>query len=73
MNAHTFLSSARTAAIFLALGAAIAGARAQLLPMTPPSNSQVQAKLAADQKSQRTADQASVSNGVVTLNGSVTM
>jgi outer membrane biosynthesis protein TonB len=74
MNADRTLSAARTAIISLSLALAFAGCKSAT-PAAPDDttlNMQVQAKLFADQNLGGQSIQASVQNGVVTLNGSVT-
>ncbi|MGA2437459.1 MAG: BON domain-containing protein [Acidobacteriaceae bacterium] len=73
MDHHWIVSGARSAVITLSLAMLLAGCKS-----TPPStddsslNAQVQSRLSADQNLGGQTIQASVSAGVVTLNGSVT-
>jgi outer membrane biosynthesis protein TonB len=73
MDAHKVLSAARAAVISLSLAAALAGCKTAA-PATDDAslNTQVQAKLSADQNLTGQSIQATTANGVVTLNGSVT-
>jgi BON domain len=74
MNADRIASTARTAIIALSLAMVFTGCKSAT-PSAPDDatlNMQVQAKLFADQNLSGQGIQATVSNGVVTLNGSVT-
>jgi hypothetical protein len=73
MNTHKFFSGFRGAGIALSLAAALAGCKSTS-PATDDAslNSKVQGRLASDQNLAGQPIQASVANGVVTLNGTVT-
>ena len=71
MKTNLILSAARTAIISLSLAAALAGCKSAAPADDASLNTQVQAKLFADQNLSGQPIQASVSNGIVTLNGSV--
>jgi hypothetical protein len=71
MNTNLILSATRTAMISLSLAAALAGCKSAAPADDATLNTQVQAKLFADQNLSGQPIQASVSKGVVTLNGSV--
>lgn len=72
MNAERIFSTARTAIVSLSLAAAFAGCKSAAPVADDASlNTQVQAKLFADQNLSGQPIQASVANGVATLNGNV--
>lgn len=73
MNADKTFSAARIAIVSLSFAMALAGCKGTA-PATDDAslNTQVQARLFADQNLSGQSIQASVANGVVTLNGSVT-
>jgi hypothetical protein len=70
MDAHKILSSARTVLIALSVAMLLAGCKSS--PDDASLTTQVQSKLSSDQNLGGQPIQASVANGVVTLNGSVT-
>jgi hypothetical protein len=72
MNAHKILSTARTSLAAFSLAIALAGCNSKSAATDDASlNSQVQGRLSSDQNLSGQSIQASVANGVVTLNGSV--
>ncbi len=72
MNTDLIRSTSRTAIISLSLAAALAGCKSATPAASDPAlNTQVQAKLFADQNLSGQPIQTSVVNGIVTLNGSV--
>jgi len=72
MDAPKILSSARTGLVAFCLAIALAGCNGKPAATGDASlNSQVQGRLASDQNLSGQSIQASVANGVVTLNGSV--
>jgi BON domain len=72
MNADRIISTARTAIVSLSLAAAFAGCKSAAPAADDASlKTQVQAKLFADQNLSGQPIQASVANGVATLNGNV--
>lgn len=74
MNADRILSTARAAIISLSLAMVLAGCKSatSAAPDDATLTTQVQARLFADQNLSGQSIQASVQNGIVTLNGSVT-
>jgi BON domain len=73
MNTHRILVATRTASIALALAVSLAGCKSNSPAVDDASlNLQVQNRLASDQSLTGQTIQASVANGVATLNGTVT-
>jgi BON domain len=72
MDAHTIFATPRTAVLALSLVLALGGCKSKPATDDATLNSQVQTALSSDQNLDGQTIQASVADGVVTLNGSVT-